>query len=153
MFVMFVMEGSRLNITYLCQVLKHWCKVENKKIVDKCSSIVLVEKTVLGTFQGAGDELVPSRVLSGPPPRPAAVLGTSTSVGHLCGEKVYKIAENMLNMNSNLILDYKSNYNLRRITVEGNKTGGKVLKLNHMKMFCCFFFKNFEQAFITYLVL
>lgn len=41
-FIMFVMEGSRLNITYLCQVLKHRCKIENEKIVDECSSIVLV---------------------------------------------------------------------------------------------------------------
>lgn len=85
-FIMFVMEVSRLNISYPCQVLKHRCKVENKKIVDEGSSIVLVQQALLGTFQGAGDQLVPGRVFSGPPPSPTAVLGASTSVGHPCGK-------------------------------------------------------------------
>lgn len=92
-FIIFVIEGSRLNISYPCQVLKHRRKVENKKIVDECSSIVLVQQALLGTFQGAGDQLVPGRVLSGPPPSPAAVLGASTSVGHSCGKNDRRLKE------------------------------------------------------------
>lgn len=52
--------------------------------MHKCSSIVLVEQALLGTFQGTGDQLVSRRILSAPPPSPTAMLGACAVVRHHC---------------------------------------------------------------------
>lgn len=41
---------SSANSHYPCKVFKHRCKVEDEKVVNKCSPIILVVKALLGTF-------------------------------------------------------------------------------------------------------
>lgn len=71
-----------VNSHYLCKVLKHRCKVEDKEVVHKGSSIILVEEALLGALEGTRDQLVPGRVLSASPSTPSAVLGPCAGIWH-----------------------------------------------------------------------